>query len=203
VRRAEQRWTWIQEATDAELGNVFINGAGSFVFQNRATRNSPSSAATFGDGAGEIPYQGDIRIDFDDTYIYNALSVTQSGSSPAVTSVAGDSASENSYGPRDLPLTVPLSASADLTGQANTLLARYKDPHARVPQVTLEGRGNTDNFAQMLSREIGDLVTINRRPLGATAISIGCFIDGIKHHITPTEWTTTFMLTPQYPNATY
>lgn len=194
----------VEAAAQDELGVVFIAGDGAVVFKNRAARTSATSAVTFGDnGTTEYPYQGDIEIDFDDERIYNLIQVTQSGSTPALTEVTADSTSQGQYGVRPQNLTPAVSATADLTGMANTLLARYKDPHPRVPKVSLESRSRTANFPQVLGREIGDLVTVNRRPVGASTISINCFIDGVQHKITAESWVTSFMLTPQFPNPTY
>jgi hypothetical protein len=193
----------MQAAAEAELGNVFIDGAGRFVFQPRALRSSATVAATFGEGSGETPYDGNIAIEFDDQLIYNDVQVTQSGTSPAFVSATSNLSAQTSYGLRTLARTAALTNASDVISQAATLLAWYKDPRTRIPNVSMNGVSNPDSFIQTLGREIGDLVTIKRRPPGAPMITTGVFIDGVKHSITPTSWVTTFMLTPQLPAATY
>lgn len=193
----------LQDAADAELGDVFIDGAGNFVFTNTNSRLAASVVDTFGDDTGETPYLGDITIDYDDAYIYNDIQVTQDGSSPLYLAEEVDDASIASYGLRPLQRSPGLANTADVDSQALTLLGWYSQPRPRVPQVSMEGVSTPSCLASMLGREIGDLVTVNRRPPNATAISIDCFIDGVSHAVTaePAQWRTTFMLTPKLADA--
>jgi hypothetical protein len=193
----------LQVAADSELGNIFVGSTGNFVFKDRSKRNNASSVATFGDGPGEFPYLGDLVVDFDDTYIFNDVITTQLGSAPPVTSEATDTNSRATYGLRTLSRTLPLSTTAEIAQQTATLLGWYKDPHARLASITIDCRANPANFAPGLNREIGDCVRVNRRPPGAPLVSLLCFVDGVKHNVTPTSWTVTYLLTPVLPNTTY
>jgi hypothetical protein len=194
--------TVIQSAAADELGNVFIDGQGRVVFKNRAARNNPTSVKTFGEGAGEVPYEEGAVIDFDDQYIDNRVEVTQANSSPSYVATAFDSASQTTYGLRVLTAN-PAAATADCDGMAATLLARYKQPVARLSTLSVEIKSKTDQIGNVLGREIGELVTVKRRPLGAPAISLDVFIDGIEDKIGKEAWTRTFLLTPKFANATY
>lgn len=193
----------LQAAADDELGNVFVDASGSIVFHNRAHRNSAASVCTFGEGAGEVPYVEGVQVDFDDTYVQNRVEVTQSGSSPTYVAVAFDDASQTTYGLRTLTRSTAVSASADVDGQAATLLARYKQPVARLSALPVEIKSNPSVIATVLAREIGELVTVKRRPLGAPTISLDVFVDGIEDRVSPTGWTRTFLLTPKFADSTY
>ena len=96
-----------------------------------------------------------------------------------------------------------VSSSADADGMAATLLARYKQPVARLESMPVEIKSNPSVIGTVLNREIGDLVTVKRRPLGAPTITIDVFVDGIEDRVSPTSWTRSFFLTPKFANSTY
>lgn len=196
--------TAMLNAATSELGRIFVNGSGKFVFQKRS-HSIGASVATFGEntGSGEFPYQESITVGFDETYVYNVVQITQANSSPSFVAEASDDTSILTYGRLTLPVTIYSNASADCTGMANTLLARYKDEHPRVPELQLEGMSNPALFPQMLGREIGDVVTVTRRPFGAPTLSFDCIIEGVSHDVTPNQWVTTFLLSPKPSAATY
>lgn len=196
----------LQGAADAELGVLYVDAAGNVVFRNRTSRNSATSVATFGDGTGEIPVESDLTVSFDPTYVYNQVTVTQTDmGGTAYVAFAQDTTSQATYGVRSLSRSEPLVNTADLDGQAATLLARYKTPMPRVSTATINVRVSAagNRLTQALTRQIGDLVTVKRRPPGAAVITLACFIEGIRHTITGDSWLTTFTLTPQWPNPTY
>jgi len=68
----------IKQVKDSEAGQFYIDGSGSAVFRNRTYRAGLSPLATFGDSAGEVPYQG-IKFSFDDKQIWNRIEVHASG----------------------------------------------------------------------------------------------------------------------------
>jgi hypothetical protein len=190
-------------AADDELGNVFVDGSGRVVFHARAHRNSATSVATFGEGPGEVPYEEGVQVDFDETYVYNRVEVTQSGVTPSYVSSSSDLASQAVYGLRVLTRSTSASAAADVDGQAVTLLARYKQPVARMSTLPVEIRSKPTLIGAVLAREIGELATVKRRPIGAPVITLQAFIDGVEDKISTTAWTRTFLLTPKFANATY
>ena len=198
--------TLLEQAADTELGNVFVGPDGMVTFHNRDHRNNPVTVATFGEdtAAGEIPYEVDIRFDFDDTYIFNSVQITQANASPAFSYVAEDAPSQNSYGMRTLQRTVECASQSDVGGMADTLLAWYKDPRPRLVTLSVECRSKPWTFPAVLGLGIGDCVRVNRRPAyGAPAFGVDVFIDGIAHTVDADTWHTTFSTTPVYPNTTY
>ena len=192
----------LQAAADDELGNVFIDGQGRVVFQDRAARNSATPVRTFGEAAAEVPYIDGVTIDFDDTYIYNDVEVTQAGPSAAFC-YATDASSQTTYGLRVLTRTTAVQSTNDVQGQADTLLARYKQPVARLSQLPVDIKANPSAIATVMGLDLGQLVTVARRPLGAPAMSLDVWIDGIEDRISTTSWKRTFLLTPKFANSTY
>jgi hypothetical protein len=162
----------------------------------------PTSVATFG-GDGAIPYEGNIVIDFDDTYVYNDAQITQAGASPSYVYEIQDVTSQNTYGVRSLTQSVQVVNQSDVQGMGATLLARYKDPHPRLATLSFELRSKPSYLGQVMALKIGDPITVNHKPLGGTTYTLQVFIDGISHTVDEGQWLITFNTTPLYPNTTY
>lgn len=145
----------------SENGLLVAEPDGTVSFQGRHYRivNSATSLATFGESAGEIPYQDDVEYDDTDVYVANPVTVTiPDGTS---VTVSDDDYLDKNWGnplQRNI-LSSNLLLAADC---AHYLLNRYKDPAPRIPQIsvqlqavarhaaaempTLLGAGNSDRF---------------------------------------------------------
>ena len=164
--------------------------------------------ATLGDnpGAGEVAYVGDpsnLQIDFDPTYLYNIVNVTNNGIAtgwaPARNSTVvsvGNTASIARYGQRTLGKTVSLTNDSDTTAAANYYLNQYSTPRKRVSSILIDAAKSATAFSFCLGVEVGDLINFNRRPIGAPMISIPCVVLDIKHDVAPDKWQTTLILAP-------
>jgi len=188
---------YVQNIADSEGGTWYVDGEGYATFKDRWNRlQKLVPSVVFGDGVGETPYQGgDLRINFDPTYVLNEISVTRAG---GATIFEQDQDSVSYYYPRSYDKTVDSIADSDAADAANFLLSRYKDPHARPETLTLTPSSNPSVFPVALSLEIGDLVRVNKRPLGAAAISIDCFVERVEHSFEAQsgEWNTHVTLSP-------
>lgn len=198
----------IQEICEAEQGQFFIGAAGLATFHDRHHRlldsNSTTSQGTFGDGGGELPYSA-IEPSYDDTFLYNEIRVTAEGGSEQV---AFDSTSITAYGRRTMPAKSGLPIGGGVSAADNEaasmtawLLANYKDPHLRFTRLTIDPQANDASlWPQILLREIGDRITVKRRPPGGgNVISQDCFIEGIEHVAAGgpgTSWKTSWNLSP-------
>ena len=189
-------------AAEAELGNVFVDRNGAVTFHNRNHRNSSANAATFG-GDGNIPYEGNLVIGFDDTYVYNDVQITQANTSPTYVFEAQDMTSQNTYGVRTQQQTLQVAAQSDVQGMAATLLSRYKNPLPRLATLSIELRSKPNYIPNVFGLHIGDLITINHKPPGGTMFTLQCFIDGFSHTVDQGQWLVTLNTTPFYPNSTY
>lgn len=195
---------------DGEGGRLFADALGVLQFRAKDTAATQTSRATLGDrpDLGEIPYEGDgLKLDFDPTYIYNQVSISDIGvvdaNTPAAstsTYVVSDQTSIGQYGLRTLGKTVSFSDGGGYAlGMANTYLTKYAYPKLRLATITLSAarRGTTSatvTWPFILGVEVGDLVTFNRRPVGAPMISILCIVLNVKHDISPNQWDTTLIL---------
>ena len=187
----------LQDIAAAESGLFFIDGQGRATFQGRHYRLKTSvattSQATFGDGGGsELPYQS-LQPNYDDSQIWNVISVTADGGTEQIST---DADSKGMYFKRTLTLNGLIVGDAspyggnsqdnEAKGMADWLLAQYKDPTYRFDAISLEGGVSDTLWPQMLGRTISDRITVKRRPppSGSTTLSKECWIEAVEHRIT-------------------
>jgi hypothetical protein len=199
------------EVASYEDGLVFADAAAQTQFRSRQQSYYQSSRATLGEltGSGEIPYTKDVQVKLDPTFIYNLIRVNNSTASalaagftpagPAVTtSVAVDTTSARKYRPNPLDRSTRLASQADAFALACWLLARFATPQRRITQLTIQAApiGNTTPavFSFCLSVEVGDLVTVNRRPVGAPPTSQLYRVLKVQQTQGPGQWTTVLTL---------
>ncbi len=186
------------DVQSAENGRLFCNGQGKVVFHDRyRPLRAPynASMATFGDGAGELPYT-DTKIAYDDSTIWNEVIVQRDGGAPQT---AIDNTSQASYFTRTLSRTGTLHINDnECYDAAQYLLSKYKEPELRILSISIVPRRDPDVlWPQVLAREIGDRVTVIRRPItGGAAITRDYIIEAIQHDSMPGFWTTKWQLSP-------
>ncbi len=190
----------IQKVVDTELGLFFMDGAGDAVFQDQNHRAGVSIGGVFSDNptAGELFY-ADLNFTYDDTQIWNAIEGTRAGST--ATRAADDSASITAYGKRFLKLNELLVTNdSNLQTIVDVYLARYKDPGIRAQTLVIKPeRDPVDLWPEVLGAEISDKYTVERDPPGGgtpTLISQDVFVEHLEHNITPSNWVTTWQLSP-------
>jgi hypothetical protein len=193
----------LQLVQDSEMGELYVNKRGFVVFRNRHKAfmeyRSATSQATFGDGGlatnGEIPYQS-APVDFDDSAMANYVSITNVGGTEQIAQDATSHARylRKTYSRSDLIL----ETDADAKNYAQSILYQSKDPELRFSSVTCgvprAGDGATV-WPALLDRELGDRVTVIRRPPGgATPNQRDVFVRGIEYSSDGSDWKTTFQL---------
>lgn len=190
----------IQTVTDTEAGLFFIDPAGVATFYQRqhllTTATSTTSQATFGDSGSELGYRfGSDSLVFDDEDIWNEIRTQRVG---GIEQIASSVTSQTSYGKRTLTKTELLTVSdSEVLDNANWLLAHYKDPIHRLPDLlTTPERAPTTLYPQALGRKLWDRVTGKRRPANSSTFSQDVMIEGITHHVIPGSniWETRFQL---------
>lgn len=197
--------THMQDVADSELGYVFIDGNGNFVFHDGAHRSretrSTVSQATFSDDGTGYSYYG-LEITFDKDRIANEVTVTAGGEG-AIPQTVEDSGSQAVYGRRTLAKSTLLAHDSDALLVADAILDVYKDPRTRFESISLYMPADSSLWTPaVLGREIGDLVTVRTSPPvedGATEYTIAydCFIESIEDSGSPgVPWSVTFQLTP-------
>ncbi|MBT2213455.1 hypothetical protein [Actinomadura sp. NEAU-AAG7] len=188
----------MQTATDAELGELYIDAGGRVVFRHRTAllteTRSAEPQALFGDGGGvELPYQ-DLDIATDDSTFFNTVRVTRSGGTEQV---ATDTASQTLYYPRTFKPgdDLPLMTDTDALNYAQWILYISRAPELRFVELTVNPRSDPSAlFPHALGRALGDRITVTRRPPGGGVITADQFIRGISHEISPQSWVTRWTL---------
>lgn len=189
----------LQAVEDTEQGRLFIDASGRLTFVDRLSLLKPpytTSKATFGDSTGERRYS-DIRIDYSDTLIRNEVRASSEGQTPQV---AEDAGSQAAYLVRSEQITSLTKNAEELRQLANWRLIHFKDPHLRVEGITISpGRDETNLLPQVFGREIGDRLTVKRRPQAVgSAISVDVHVEGINHDFSAEQqsWVASWDLGP-------
>lgn len=183
----------------AEQGRLFVDGDGRVTLMGRntifTTAAYATSQATFGDGAGELPY-ADLTFSYDDRLIKNRSTVSRQNGN---TYTADDVASQGEYFVRSESLTDLIVDNDDFANQvAKYRVNFYKQPGLRVESIAVQPRKDAANlFPKIFSYDVGTRITVKRRPqnVGA-AISKDLLIEGVAHSITLDSWATTWTLSP-------
>lgn len=188
---------YINTISTTESGTWYIDGDGYLVFNDRHDRLEKFiPSVTFGDGAGETPYQGgDLVINYDPTYVFNDITVSRRN---GTTVEVYDQLSIKTYFPRAYSKNIDSQNDTEVTDSAYFILSRYKDPHARPETITLTPARNPSVWAVALGLEIGDLVRVKKTQLGAPQITIDCFVERVEHNFDAQtgDWVTSVSLSP-------
>lgn len=193
----------LQTTADSEIGEVYIDGSGAFIFRQRQAyvidSRSNTSQATFGDNpiGSEFPCATIARLD-DDTTIGNDIQAQIVGSSNLqevknTTSIA-QYLFPRTYNRTDLILTT--DAAALQWAQWVLYISAFGEN--RFDSIVVDPSYQPlDLWPQVLGREIGDRITGVRRPLNVPgSVSKDGFIAAITHvwDTASSNWNTTWSL---------
>ncbi|MFG2722718.1 hypothetical protein ACGFW5_31130 [Streptomyces sp. NPDC048416] len=176
----QDAFTALQAVVDTEGGEHFVGADGVINFRSRGARyNATVPAAVFGENTagGEFPYES-IDPDYDTTHLANVAVVSQV--SPASKFTARDTASVTAYGPRTMTRTVNSTSPQECQDAASYLVSRYKQPAYRVAGLKLHPSAYPALWPVLLGLELGTRVRVMKRPFGAPAIQIDCFVESIQ-----------------------
>jgi hypothetical protein len=165
-------------------GLTFPDGGGQFQYRDRPTMAQQSPRAILGENAsgGEIPYQPGMSPSWTPAWIYNDVRVDNTSNAlkladPQTTSViAIDDTSVAKYTQRTLQRSTRFDDTYRAWDIAWWWLAKYASPQKRVETVVIEAKADTSRWPFVLGVEVGDLVTVVKRHLGAPAYSIRCVV---------------------------
>jgi hypothetical protein len=170
----------LADVVETENGVHYVSTNGTISFRGRGVRyNSTTPVYTFGEntGAGEWPYE-EATLDFDPTHLANIVQVTQTSSGQVFT--GQDLTSQGNYFPRTMTRTVNSTSTLECQDAANYLVSRYRNPLTRVDEIKLHPSAFPALWPVCLSLELNMRVRVMRRPFGAPAIQVDCFIENIK-----------------------
>ncbi|KAB2384761.1 LamG-like jellyroll fold domain-containing protein [Actinomadura montaniterrae] len=166
------------EAVGYEDALFFADAAGQLQYRSRSMADQQRTRVVFGDNTagGEIPYRPGWKPSFNPSFVYNKITVSQFGPyGLSSNNVIEDVLSSSKYGTRG-----PLSRETRLgNGErawhlANWLLGRYAWPQQRVETITISAHAYPAAWPTVLGIEVGDLVTVMRRQIGAPALAVPC-----------------------------
>jgi hypothetical protein len=188
---------------DAELSELYVQPDGKVRFRSRsairtATR-SVTSQAMFGNwqnvNSGELPYSGRM-LDYGEGRIANQILATNVGGTEQSKS---DVPSQTRYGVKSFSRAdLILRTDTDSLMWAGLILYQSKDLEQWFTSLDVDPRALGGSlYPQVFTREIGDRITVKRRPLvGTSPVTRDCFIRGVTHRFGPgpNRWSTTWSL---------
>lgn len=185
--------SYLQEIERAEAGKMFIDRYGRLSFQSRSDLNLNAAYGTTQVSLTDSQYV-DFQPNYTDQLIKNEISITRDGSLPQV---RYDPVSQNQYFLR------PENISGLLNDEDSTIaymtearLASYAYPRPRVDSVGIMPRGSS-LWKEVIEYDIGTRISTTRSPQSVSpAITRTAIIEGIQHEISPTNWRTTWLLSP-------
>lgn len=182
----------IQQVADSESGRLFIDASGRVVFIDRHAPYLSTSQATFGES--EINYV-DVGFKGDDSLLANEILV-QRAADLAEERSAVDVASQAAYMPRSVSFTGMLfDHDNEASDKASFELSLRKDYKARIVSMLLDGTYQPSTlWPQALGRELGDRLTVRKRPPGGGTIEQESFLERIEHRVGVGTWETNFGL---------
>jgi len=181
-------------AQDTEDSEVWIAGDGKVRFANRHDRNTGAYAATFSNDASDTVYR-DFKWVSDEQLLRNVAEVTDSES--VVTESRNDS-SVSRFAPRTVARTSNTADSVEMANYADWLAGEFGGTRSRGLLTLLNAsNGTNDSWAEMLSRELGDLISVENTPVsGGAQNQYDFFVEEINLRGTVEAWTMTLGLSP-------
>ena len=177
----------LQLVSDSEIGSLYMDGAGHVVFRDRhanfnETRSNMSNGI-FGDNLStELPYYG-IAPSFDDEQLINQALITRNGGTQQVSTDAASVSKNKIHGYEQSGLLMQTDTTA--SDYAKFIVYMSKDSEYRFDSLTINPLADPANlFPHVLGREIGDRITVRRRPPGGgSMIERDVLIVGINHDV--------------------
>jgi hypothetical protein len=182
----------MQTVETSEYGALYVDAAGSFVFQDRnVTAGSTGATPTvFNDNGTDIGYFNAVwRLD--DTLVYNSASVTRTGGTAqvAINQPSIDKYFVHSYNQQNLLM----QTDAVALDYAQAYVASRAETSIRCDAIQLDLY--TDNYntgiIAALDLDYFDPVTITTNQPGGSTLTKTLQVFGVAQSITPNSWKTT------------
>ena len=182
----------MQTVETSEYGALYVDPAGSFVFQDRAVTAGSSGATptVFNDNGSDISYFNAVwRLD--DTLVYNSASITRTGGTAQVATnqPSIDKYFIHSYNQQNLLM----QTDAVALDYAQAYVASRAETSIRCDAIQLDLY--TDNYntgiVAALDLDYFDPVTITTNQPGGSTLTKTLQVFGVAHNITPNSWKTT------------
>lgn len=197
----------LNNLTLTDGGMWYANCTGNLVFASRQALFNQPSTVTFGDSntaGAEVPYEPGFGIDYDNTYLNNVVQGTQqNGPATLLAPIEKSVSSEQQYFQRGpLAQTVSSTSAQDAYDRTYWSLNKYQQPTMRVRTMQVDCASTPSSFTQCFATGIGDVATVNRRPMGATATySLLVLIQQVGFQIGPSVFQFGYVGTPYTAEA--
>jgi hypothetical protein len=182
----------MQTVEISEYGALYVDAAGSFVFQDRAvTAGSTGATPTvFNDNGSDISYFNAVwRLD--DTLVYNSASVTRTGGTAqtAINQPSIDKYFVHSYNQQNLLM----ETDAVALDYAQAYIASRAETSIRCDAIQLDLYTDNYNLGIIAALELDyfDPVTITTNQPGGSTLTKTLQVFGVAQSITPNSWKTT------------
>jgi hypothetical protein len=182
----------MQTVETSEYGALYVDAAGSFVFQDRSvTAGSTGATPTiFNDNGTDISYF-DAVWRLDDTLVYNSATITRTGGTAqlAINQPSIDKYFIHSYNQQNLLM----QTDAVALDYAQAYVASRAETSIRCDAIQLDLY--TDNYnlgiIAALDLDYFDPVTITTNQPGGSTLTKTLQVFGVAQSITPNSWKTT------------
>jgi hypothetical protein len=182
----------MQTVEISEYGALYVDAAGSFVFQDRSvTAGSTGATPTvFNDNGTDIGYFNAVwRLD--DTLVYNSASVTRTGGTAqvAIDQPSIDKYFVHSYNQQNLLM----ETDAVALDYAQAYVASRAETSIRCDAIQLDLYTDNYNLGIIAALELDyfDPVTITTNQPGGSTLTKTLQVFGVAQSITPNSWKTT------------
>jgi len=182
----------MQTVETSEYGALYVDAAGSFVFQDRAVTAGSTglTPVVFNDDGSAISYFNAVwRLD--DTLVYNSASITRTGGTAqvAINQPSIDKYFVHSYNQQNLLM----QTDAVALDYAQAYVASRAETSVRCDAIQLDLY--TDNYTAGTVAALGldyfDPVTITTNQPGGSTLTKTLQVFGVAQSITPNSWKTT------------
>jgi hypothetical protein len=167
----------LQKVQETSLSLLYELPDSTLIYEDRGHRNAAphlTSQATFGTGAGEIPYTSFSYVK-DEVLLFNDVRFTRTGGTEQVVT---NSTSQATYGKRSYVKSNTLHTTDTMAWlTADFICSRYATPIGRVESMLIVPDSDT-KWGQCITREISDRITFKNTTAG---INKDYFIEGINH----------------------
>jgi hypothetical protein len=183
-----------QTVEQTELGGFFIDPEGNAVFLSRTTvsQEADQTPLQFNDNGTDIPYST-IDFAYDDTQIFNDITVTRLGGSPQ--NVQSTSSIETYFIHSGQRTDLLMQTDTEALDQAQMLLNARDEALLRIDSIGLNLKDATsvDLIKAGIDSDLFTLINVTKTGQASSTFTLELFVQGIQHDITPTSWMTKFL----------
>lgn len=184
----------MQKMNETEQGMFFMSQDGRVTFKQRRSTLGVAPAATFTDDPSSGVRFSNLTFSYDDQLLYNTVIAarTNGGQFTVADQSSVDRYLVHTYTASDLLY----DTDAQTQDLAQWIVNRFGEPSLRVERMTiLPERNAAALYPAVFDLELGDLVTVNRTPLGiGSAISRNVLVVGTDETILPDRYEITFSI---------